>query len=180
VDGSSILLLLSAVVTNIISLWLANLVKLWIFILSHLLWRDKQRAEYYADSLAAKVAGTEAMLGMLQKLHYTSTFDLALQQFSMRPQNANFFNALIQQVAQVPPREIERVSRVERLAQSRLDTTHPPTANRIEFLQHPKQTYAWVRLDAAEESSLEAELAQAQRRIQVQMVDDHLDRLYRH
>jgi heat shock protein HtpX len=178
VDGSSILILLSSVVTNIISLWLANLVKFWIFILSHLLWRDKQRAEYYADSLAAKVAGTEAMLGMLQKLHYTSTFELALQQFAMRPQNANFFKELMQEVTQVPPREIERVSGVERLEQSRLDTTHPPTANRIEFLQHPKQTHAWVRLEGVEENSLGAELAQAQSRIQTQMVDKHLDSLY--
>jgi heat shock protein HtpX len=176
----SIIVLLSAVITNILSLWLANLAKLGIFILSHLLWRDKQRAEYYADSLAAKVGGTEAALGLLQKLHYSSTFELALQQFALRPQNANFFNELLQQMAQVPPRELARISRVERLAQSRLDNTHPPTANRIELLQYPRQTYAGVHLDAVEIKSLEAELVQAQRRIQVQMVDDHLDRLYRH
>jgi heat shock protein HtpX len=35
----------------------------------------------------------------------------------------------------IPPRELERIRRVERLEGSRLDYSHPPTAYRVEVIE---------------------------------------------
>lgn len=56
---------IAAMLSNMVTTALAALVGLGISLLSHLLWRDSQRAEYLADSLAARAAGTEAMLSLL-------------------------------------------------------------------------------------------------------------------
>ena len=47
----------------------------------------------------------------------------------------DLFDSLAQAVRAVPAREIERRRRVARLADSRLDATHPPTGSRIELLE---------------------------------------------
>lgn len=147
--------------------------------LSHLLWRDKQRAEYLADYMAATVGGTEAALSGLQKLHYRATFELAVQKVIFSQGRQNLFEVLHRQLDQTPKREIERISRVERLANSRLDATHPPTPLRLDFLNaHPIEK-PMVVIDEREAVLLEKELEILQRQIQEVIVDNQLSRLYR-
>lgn len=144
---------------NLASLAVAWVIWLWAYALFSLLWRNQQRAEYLADLLAAKVAGTEAHLGLLEKLHMRDSFHLSLKATYLNRDGKNFFTKFKDRVAKVPPREMERIRRVERLSQARLDTTHPPTAHRIEFLKAHPLPEAAVELSAAELADLEQELA---------------------
>lgn len=154
---------------RLFSLLLASIIWLWAYALSHLLWRDQQRAEYLADFLAAKVSGTEAQLAVLEKIHLNETFRLSLKIAYLNRDGPNFFNKLQQRVAQVPARELERIRRINQLTRSRLDATHPPTAYRIEFLKAHDIPEANVVLSSTELVSLDQELAYLQDEVQKQL-----------
>ncbi len=103
--------------------------------LIHLLYRDSQRAEYLADRLAAQISGTEAALAALEKMHLTDTFVLSVRRSTLNPNVADFFAEFHQRVMHLPPRELERIRRAERLHGSRLNMTHPPTVHRVDALR---------------------------------------------
>jgi Zn-dependent protease with chaperone function len=140
-------------------LGLANLAKLGIYVLIHLLWRNSQRAEYLADYLAARIGGTDAALSLLDKLHLGSALSLTLTRANWASRRRTFLAEFRQKVANLPARELERVRRVELLQGTRLDVTHPPTAHRIAFLKaHPFASPSIV-LSSVETEQLERELA---------------------
>ncbi|MCI0398438.1 MAG: M48 family metallopeptidase [Chloroflexi bacterium] len=151
---------------------LAGLAWLGAYSLVHLLWWDSQRAEYLADFLAATVGGTEAMLALLEKLCSGQTFDIALQHISFNPdfKDQDFFDLLRQRIVQVPAREVQRIKRVEQLAESRLDTTHPPTPYRIALLQTRPALEPKVVLSPAENDAIDSELLTIRSQIQKQLV----------
>ena len=61
-------------------LWLLSYIpRAWAMLLVHTLWQDSQRSEYYADALAARVSGTQSMLGLLDKLHLAHILAGAIQ-----------------------------------------------------------------------------------------------------
>ena len=126
---------LSAVPFSIAMLMLANLAWVAAYALSHLLWRDSQRAEYLADRLAATVSGTGPSLSLLRKLHYGETFALAIHRAVVRQgARSDILDNLRKLGLEAPPGEVERVTRVQQLEGSRLDVTHPPSAYRIDLL----------------------------------------------
>jgi heat shock protein HtpX len=146
--------------------------------LSHLLWHEQQRAEYLADQLAATASGTDAALGMLEKLHFDSTFHQAVQKVSLGQNDQSLFDVLQLQVAQMPTRELERIRRVERLQASRLDVTHPPTAYRIDLLKARPVPDPKVTLLSTDAEQIERELMAVHKGIQRELVDQHKRRLY--
>ncbi|MFN8536659.1 MAG: M48 family metalloprotease [Thermomicrobiales bacterium] len=107
-----------------------------IVLLCHLLWRDSQRAEYLADRLAARTAGTDATLGLLDKIQLGQSFELSLQRAAYGRDNEGLFDALRRRIRELPAREMERIRRVQQLTDARLDRTHPPTPYRIDLLRH--------------------------------------------
>ena len=154
---------------NLVSLLLAGLIWLWAYILVHLLWRDKQRAEYLADFLAARVSGTDAQLATLEKVHLNETFRLSLKIAYLNREGQNFFTRFKQRIATVPSRELERIRRVEKLEYARLDATHPPTAQRIEFLKAHYVPETKVVLSLVELTQLEQELTLLQEEMQKEL-----------
>src|SRR5262249_1798556 len=102
--------------------------------LALLLAGDSQRAEYLADSMGARAGGTQAMLNVLHKLHMTEALVTAIDRFyDINKQGV--FDALRRKIEHVPPRELERVSRIEKRVATRLDASHPPTMYRIQLLE---------------------------------------------
>jgi Zn-dependent protease with chaperone function len=151
---------------NLVLLGLANLAWLGAYLLIHLLWQDQQRAEYLADYLAARVAGKDAQLATLQKSQLGATCELMIQRLSLTRSKDNVFEALRQQVAATPARELERIRRSEQKTLSRLDVTHPPTAYRVEFIQAQGAVQPGVAIADEEWQRLEEELAPLWERIQ--------------
>ena len=144
----------------------------------HLLLRDSQRAEYYADALEAEVAGTDAAVALEVALLLGSTVDAVVQRTAHAGRDADLFAELHAAVESVPARELERRRRVARLLPARLNASHPPTAKRIELQERRPHRDPQVVLDGERAAAVDAELARHHRRIQARLVDDHRDRLY--
>jgi heat shock protein HtpX len=149
------------------------------FVLVHLFWRDSQRAEYLADRLAVRVAGTAAMLRLLDALHLGSTVHFTMQRAVLSPTGGgDIFADVRESVASLPERERERIRRVERLEGSQLDATHPPTAFRIDLIgSNPVQRPA-VSVNATDARALDDELTPFQPAVHSALLDRYRRRLY--
>jgi Zn-dependent protease with chaperone function len=143
-----------------------------------LLLRDSQRAEYLADALAARTAGTKAVLGLTEKTLLRSTFQGAVQRAAHPGAEVDLFADVAEVFAGVPEREKERRRRIARLEGARLTETHPPTAKRIELLERRPQTDAQVVLDPAHSAEIDDELRHLRRPLQQRLVEEHRDALY--
>ena len=130
--------------------------------LSHLLWRTSQRAQYLADYRAAQVAGTSAVLDVLDALHLDATVELVTQRTVATSTQATLFADLRQRVAALPSRELERLRRVARLEESRLDATHPPTGLHIALLEARPVQAPTLSLSALQGRALQEELRSAE------------------
>jgi Zn-dependent protease with chaperone function len=142
-----------------------------------LLANESQRAEYLADGMAARVAGTEAMLNLLHKLHMAPTLGKAMDNFYETGARRGVFEALRRKVAHVPPRELERVARVEKSLDARLDSTHPPTAYRIELLKARPVTHPDVVVSTADIDAIERELSQIRPDLETVMLESFRTRM---
>lgn len=157
---------LLAIPVNFVMLLLSGLAWSGAYGLSHLLWRGSQRAEYLADYLGAKIAGTEAMLSMLRKFYFGDGFGARARAILSGLEDEIFFDVLRTYVSTPPPRELERIKRVEQLPESRLDMTHPPTVYRVGFLEAHPIVEAQIRLEPALEEQLARELIPVQQKLQ--------------
>jgi heat shock protein HtpX len=169
---------ITKITANVVMFGLAQIPRLGVYLLIHLIWRDSQRAEYLADYLAATVSGTKAHLTLLDKSHMHSMVDLLVQTTALKQEQPDLFAELQGKVAQIPARERERIRRVAQLQESRLDTTHPPTAYRMAFLQSHFLDEARFILDSDDHERLEQELATLRPEIQQQLIDDYRQRLF--
>ena len=163
-DGG-ILHIISSFFANLIMFVLSQIAKFWLILLSHLLFRDMQRAEYLADNMAAEAAGTNGVLGLMRKLHSVDTVQMSVTRFYLNNSKSSLFDTLKAQVRNIPPREIARIERVERLLASRLDATHPPTAYRIDLLNARPVRTPKVLLSDEENQAIDAELARVRAEI---------------
>jgi heat shock protein HtpX len=169
---------ITKITANVVMFGLAQIPRLGVYLLIHLIWRDSQRAEYLADYLAATVSGPKAHLTLLDKSHMHSMVDLLVQTTALKQEQPDLFAELQGKVAQIPARERERIRRVAQLQESRLDTTHPPTAYRMAFLQSHFLDEARFILDSDDHERLEQELATLRPEIQQQLIDDYRQRLF--
>jgi Zn-dependent protease with chaperone function len=144
----------------------------------HLLLRDAQRAEYLADALAARVAGTDATVRLHEHLFLAPVVDWVVQRSARERVQEQLFGDIAEAVAAVPERERERRRRVARLEGARLDVTHPPTASRIRLLEERPHLDAAVRLSAAGAEAIDRELVSFHSALARRLVDEHRDRLY--
>ncbi len=156
---------------------IARLVEWYGRLLVLLLLRESQRAEFLADALAARVAGTDAVVSLHEKLGLEGVFSGAVQQACIGRTEETAFELFRDRLRQLPERERERLRRVAALEQSRLDATHPPTGHRIRLLQEREPLPAAdVDLELAARAG--AELARLERAFHRGLVEDYRDRLY--
>jgi Zn-dependent protease with chaperone function len=167
-----------AIPVNLLLLGLAQLVLLVAALLLHLLYHGSQRAEYLADHLAARVAGTDAVLGLMMKLHLHQAVDLAVQHAALDRKARDFFGDIRARVAQVPARELERLRRLDRRDLARLDVTHPPTAYRVDFLSAHFVQEPAVRLSPETAACIQQELTRFEAAVQRELRDRYRRNLY--
>ncbi len=150
---------------------------LWVFFV--LMQRDSQRAEYLADALAADVAGDEPARTTLRKLHLAGVFDNLARGAVAQGEQADILGALRRWVADAPPSEWERVERVMALEGTQVDSSHPPTHERIRFLARRAPTDGRVVIDADQVDDIDRELMPLEQRFTRDYIDGVHDRLYR-
>jgi heat shock protein HtpX len=96
--------------------------------------RDSQRAEYLADRLACRVAGSPAMTAMLEATYLFDVVEMASRRHALTEPDASLELALRAARSEVTGAQWQDW-REQSLAQKwRVDTTHPPTALRIAML----------------------------------------------
>ncbi|MDQ3163474.1 MAG: M48 family metalloprotease [Actinomycetota bacterium] len=157
--------------------WLLSRPVLGLLLLElHLLLRDHQRAEYLADALAARVAGTNATVSLHEKLLLESTFQGATQHAARG--GSDLFRELREAFELIPEREHDRRRRVARLENARLGDTHPPTGKRITLLESRPRTEPVVTLDAERSAAIDDELAPLRPALERTLVDEYRDSLF--
>jgi Zn-dependent protease with chaperone function len=173
-------------ITNQIMRLLALIPWLGSYLLVHLLWRSTQRAEYYADLLAAQTASSAAKINALNKIHYLALLRVVVQRMALAPEAsqrtgpAEVIEPLRTELRNTPEREIERIRRAELASGMRLDTTHPPTPYRIQHIQaHPIATPT-ITLSDADSAQIDRELRQAEPKVYRALVDSYIENLYYH
>ncbi|HVF98517.1 MAG TPA: M48 family metallopeptidase [Chloroflexia bacterium] len=166
-DGAMTLIILP------IALFFVQLPRLVLYLLVHLLASDSQRAEYLADHMGARVGGTAGMLNLLHKLHIIEALAVSADRYFERGCKHGVLDTLRKRVETIPPREIERIKRVEKLLDSRLDSTHPPTRYRIELLEARPVNEPEVVLSPEHIADIEAELALIAPYVEEWMLDSY-------
>jgi heat shock protein HtpX len=163
-------------------LWLLSRFPLLLFRLEvTLLLQDSRRAEYLADAIAARVAGSDAVVATHEKLLLASSFEQVARQFahpSNRGNEAAVFDAVRAHLDAVPTREKERRRRVAMLEASTLGATHPPTGHRIRLLEQRPVRAAQVTLTSGQSDEIDRELAGLRASLGRRLVENQRSLLY--
>lgn len=131
-----------------------------------------------ADLLAARLAGTESMVNALDKLHFAGVFFHHVRKFALSDSNDDLFLEIRQLINTIPEREIERTRRETYLYTARLDSTHPPTVYRKEFLLKNRTDKPALNISQQQIDLLEKEMASKKKETQAKLVDQYRDGLY--
>jgi Zn-dependent protease with chaperone function len=135
-----------------------------------LLFQSRQRAEYYADWLAARAASTDAVVSGLDRAHLTGSCLMAIRYAAQR-EEPDIWSVERQFVAELSAKEWERLRRLDARLGTSIDSTHPPTNLRVELLrQKPPQT-ARITMSETESAAISAELAGARSSIGERLVE---------
>lgn len=158
-------------------LWLVSRPVAWLLVLqAHLLFADSRRAEFLADALAARVAGTAAELSVDEMLLQRPTVDVAERR--VLHGGGDLFAVTRAAVAAVPPLERERRRRAARLESSRLAATHPPTGQRMDLVRRRPAERGIVFLNGAGNARIDAELEPLRAPIASRVLDRGSARLH--
>lgn len=143
-----------------------------------LTFRDSQRAEYLADVRSTEVAGTDAAVASLTKLHLANVFDSVSQASSDADWlNNSLWDELRMRAEQLPESERNRAHRIEVSHASRVDLSHPPTAFRRSVVQSRAHHLGTVHVDRDAAIQIDAELRKASDRLQRGVIEHHLARI---
>jgi Zn-dependent protease with chaperone function len=122
-----------------------------------LLYQSSQRAEYFADMLAARAASTEAMIGALDALYIADPCSGAVR-FAARRGETDIWAAEQKFFLSITPREWERYRRIETRDGTAIDATHPPTNLRIELQSSKAAQPAAISVTSDEWKAIAAEI----------------------
>lgn len=140
----------------------------WIFQL--LTGQHSQAAEFRADLRASRVAGSESVINLLDRLHFTHLLEMAVQRQQTTPQQPHALAELRQMWAELTPERITRMRAGAANERLRLDSSHPPTSDRLTVVgAHP--AVPQLILSAERSARIDAELAPHIPTLTVQMAE---------
>jgi len=120
--------------------------------------RQGLTAEYYADALGARVAGTNASVASLEKLLLSAACTRQLIHNAKFNRDADPWQEIAAYAASIPPQEMERQRRLGRLRLPAIDDSHPPTQLRADLIRSLPYETPKVALDAGRRAAIEREL----------------------
>lgn len=140
-----------------------------------LTFRASQRSEFYADLLGARISGSGAALSALRKsemgghfMHIAQTTWARLKIFK----NESVYDKFRVYVQGMPQRELERFARMQARSNSRLDSTHPPTEHRVQFLKAQGPLASQITLSDDRYAAIVRQLQPLERDLQAQMMGE--------
>jgi heat shock protein HtpX len=138
-------------------------------ILQRLLLYESRRAEYFADALAAEVAGSDATIGGLNKLNFSGDFPGFVSTLvEIRSEPDTLFERFRSYIATslTNPAKMQQLDNDMRLRDSFYNWTHPPLAYRKRFLQEHHVPLAKLDLSSDEATQLKREFEAAEKQAQ--------------
>jgi Zn-dependent protease with chaperone function len=121
--------------------------------------RSTQRAEYQADEAAARAAGTEAAIGLVDSLVSADLLHAAVRRAArLNPSPETWRHAADRARAEIAPR-LPRLRQLSLRDEASLLRTHPPSGLRVQMLRALPWQTARVELTAAGAARIDAELA---------------------
>jgi len=123
-----------------------------------LLFASRQRAEYYADRVATRVASTQAVIDCLDVLHLSRPCILAMHYAAQR-EEADMWASEQSFMREFSAKEWERLRRLDARRGTAIDSTHPPTNLRVEMLKSAPEVPARVILTASEWAAIADEMS---------------------
>jgi heat shock protein HtpX len=121
--------------------------------------RQSQQAEFFADILATSVAGTEAMISALERLHQYPTVELVIQRAHLGSPDAAIEPMIRDAMQSMTISVAEDYRQRARKEQWQEDSTHPPTASRIDVLRALPAQAATIVLDEDLRTAFQNEVA---------------------
>lgn len=157
-----------------------------LMLLDTLTLRAKQRAEYLADSVAARVGSTSAAVGLMDRLLVTDSIVITLRREvnsrrvrrggqTRGTEGDGLWEELTAHIDSIPEFEYERQRRVGALRGHSVDATHPPTHLRRRRLLDGAAVPALVAADDERSARIAAELAGARKVVAREVVRDGVD-----
>jgi Zn-dependent protease with chaperone function len=119
-----------------------------------LIFRQSQRAEFHADAIASRLAGSRAALDLLDRLFAAD----ATRSVYWTDRSVDPVAGIASRLRTTSAREIERMRRVEAIEGSRLDATHPPTGDRQHVIRSLPPQPGTMTMTAGESAAIDAEL----------------------
>ena len=158
---------MAAALTHIVEQVLAPLILIPPFVLveaagvglSRIAQRQGQRCEYYADDLAAIAAGTQAAVGLVEKLLVADGAWRVVVQTLRFQRDCDPWQAVGEYVRAIPPGEWDRLRLLGRRQLRSIDSAHPPSQFRADVLRDRPDRPAQVVLPARRAAAIDAELA---------------------
>lgn len=146
-------------------------------LLANLLFIESQRAEYLADHLAAKVAGSAAGISLLQKIGLAGNLKAVVERvyYGGDTDGRSVIEAFRAFVRSVPAREMERIQRADEKENARIDSSHPPTAMRIRFIENRGLAVSAIILDESQSGAIDVELRPLSERLSMKIMDRYFD-----
>jgi Zn-dependent protease with chaperone function len=123
--------------------------------------RASPTAEYLADQEAARIAGRDATVSLLDKL-YLAGPTMGSLSLTVRRGNPKPWATVRKEVAELPPKERERQRRLGRRAGHHADETHPPTALRIDVVNRLQSTTPLIQVSQVRAAQINSEVERVQ------------------
>jgi heat shock protein HtpX len=121
--------------------------------------RSTQRAEYQADDAAARTAGTEAAIGLVDLLVVSDLLHMAVRRAARNDPSPPSWRAAADDCRnEIAPR-LARLRQLSQRDEASLLRTHPPSGLRVKMLQTRPWVQAKVVLTVARATRIDAELA---------------------
>lgn len=170
---------LMVIVANYLFYGLAQAPLLCWKLMRKLYMRDSQEAEYYADLVATKACGKNAMINMLKKFQYFDEFDFAVGKLALEKEKYLFFDEL-KKLTQIEKskRTLARLDRLEKMKGLGLDSTHPPTGYRISVIQEKGNELGTVKISNENSVQIRSEFSLARNQIVSELLDARLKVLF--
>lgn len=121
--------------------------------------RQGLSAEYYADLLGARVAGTQAGARLAEKLLIAQACSDKVIHTAKFDRAADPWQVVAAYAAQIPPHEWERQRRLGRLRLPAIDSSHPPSQLRADLIRLRDHVEPVVQVSSDDAARIDAELA---------------------
>jgi Zn-dependent protease with chaperone function len=149
-------------------------------LLTNLTGRDTLRAEYFADELAVKVAGSQAVISSFDKRRMLRMYSNAVSVMTpSRWRNGSLWEELRARASEYPDSENRRTRTADRATLAKFEPLHPPTALRLAAIERRGIVPAQLVAGEGASQAVDADLQRSLSRVQSEVIDRHLDSIHR-